>query len=205
MSSILSGTTPLLENTLEDGGLDIIGKQTSSNLFFVEGDGDDIITGGLQFDRIEAGDGDDFVSGLDGDDQLFGEGGDDTLLGGEGDDLLIGGPGDDHLIGGEGNDILIGGPGVDILIGGAGSDQFVFHADDLIAGEIDKIIDMSNPVGDNQLGDVIKLQDIGSDAIVEYDSQTGLISVNGEDFIQLDAGLDITVDNVDGNDNWELF
>ncbi|MGF1542365.1 MAG: calcium-binding protein [Pleurocapsa sp.] len=195
----------MYESTMENGGLDIIGQQNSPNIFFVEGDGDDIITGGSKFDRIHGGDGNDFISGLSGDDQLFGEGGDDTLIGGKGDDLLDGGPGDDILIGGEGNDILIGGPGVDILIGGPGSDQFVFYADDLIPGEIDKIIDMSNPVGDNQLGDVIKLQGIGSDAIVEYDSQTGLISVNGENYIQLDAGLDLTVDNTDGNDNWELF
>ncbi len=203
MSSILSGTTPLFESTLEDGGLDITGKQESSNRFFVEGDGNDIITGGLEFDRIEAGDGNDFISGLEGDDQLFGEGGNDTLIGGEGDDLLDGGVGSDNLIGGEGNDVLIGGAGVDFMTGGAGSDIFEFSAEDLISGEIDKIIDFSDR--DGQLGDVIELQDLGSDAIVEYDSSTGLVSVDGEDFIQLDAGLDITIDNTDGDDNWELF
>ena len=186
MSSILSemSSAPLMEDTNDDGGLDIIGRQGTSNQFFVEGDGDDFITGGSTFDRIEAGDGNDIISGLKGDDQLFGE---------DGNDIIIGGAGDD---------VIEGGAGSDIMTGGAGSDIFIFDAEDLVPGEIDTIKDFS-PSGD--LEDSIVLQGIGSDADVEYDSQTGLISVNGEDFIRLDAGLDITVDNNDGDDTWELF
>jgi Ca2+-binding RTX toxin-like protein len=205
MSSILSdsSTSPFLENTLEDGGLDVIGRPDSSNFFFVEGNGNDLISGGFEFDRLDGGDGDDFIAGLNGDDQLIGGDGDDTLIGGEGNDLLDGDLGDDVLIGGDGDDVLIGDGGVDIMTGGAGNDIFQFSAENLISGEIDKITDFED--GSGQLADVIELNGIGSDAVVEYDSQTGLISVNGEDFIQLDAGLDISADNTDGNDNWELF
>ncbi len=202
MSSILSGTTPLFEDTNEDGGLDIIGRQKSFNFFVFEGDGNDIVTGGLKFDRIEGGDGDDFISGLQGDDQLIGGDGDDTLIGGDDEDLLDGGADDDLLIGGDGDDLLIGDAGVDIMTGGAGNDIFEFSAESLISGEIDKINDFSE--GD-EFEDLIRLKGIGRDAVVEYNSETGAISVNGEDFIQLDSGLDITVDNEDGDDTWELF
>lgn len=47
---------------------------------------------------------------------------------GMGDDLLTGGGGDDFLVGGAGNDRLGGGRGVDSLLGGAGADRFVFDA-----------------------------------------------------------------------------
>ena len=186
MSSVLieSSSTPLFQDVNEDGGLDIIGKQGTSNQFFVEGDGDDFVTGGSTFDRIEAGDGNDLISGLKGDDQLFGE---------DGNDIIIGGAGDD---------VIEGGAGSDIMTGGAGSDIFIFDAKDLIPGEIDTIKDFS-PRGD--LEDSIVLQGIGSDAVVEYDGSTGLISINGEDAIQLDSGLDLTIDNNDGDDTWELF
>jgi Ca2+-binding RTX toxin-like protein len=204
MSSILSdsSTMPLLEMTNSDGGLDIIGQQGESNFFFVEGNGNDNIVGGNEFDIIDGGLGDDVIAGLDGDDILRGGDGDDILRGGDGDDVLEGGAGDDVLIGGAGDDILRGGTGVDIMTGGEGNDVFEFFADELIPGEVDKITDFSK---DGPIEDVISLKGIGSDATVQYDSATGIVSVNGEAIIQLDEGLDITVDNADGDDNWELF
>ncbi|MFO1327858.1 MAG: calcium-binding protein [Rubrivivax sp.] len=51
--------------------------------------------------------------------------GDDVLTGGAGPDVLMGGDGDDVLIGGDGDDVLDGGAGDDILIGGAGNDTYL--------------------------------------------------------------------------------
>ncbi len=207
MSSILSdaSTMPLLEMTNSDGGLDIIGQQGESNFFFLEGDGNDNIVGGNEFDMISGGSGDDIIAGLGGDDILRGGDGDDILRGGAGDDILEGGAGDDILIGGAGDDILRGGTGVDILTGGEGNDVFEFFAEDLVPGEVDKITDFSSDDANNSIEDIISLKGIGSNADVQYDSATGVVSVNGEAIIQLDENLDITVDNADGNDNWELF
>ncbi len=201
MSSILldTSTMPLFQEVNASGGLDIEGQQNASNEFFISGDGNDSVIGGLKSDTIEAGDGDDFISGLDGDDELLGEGGDDTIIGGGGDDLLDGGTGDD---------LLDGGTGVDTMTGGSGNDIFQFSADNLIPGEIDEVVDFNlNELGEE---DLIRLQGIGSDAIVEYNSETGFISVNGEDIIQLNpglniTGLNITIDNSDGDDTWDLF
>jgi Ca2+-binding RTX toxin-like protein len=83
---------------------------------------------------IDAGSGDDKLSGGLGDDLLAGGSGDDTLDGGSGDDILSGGSGDDRLVGGGGNDVLGGGSGDDVLTGGAGDDDFLF-------GDYDRISD----------------------------------------------------------------
>ncbi|GAB4244124.1 MAG: calcium-binding protein [Stanieria sp.] len=201
MSSILSNlsTTPLLEMTNSDLGLDIVGKQLSSNLFFIEGDGNDFVIGGEEFDLIKTGLGDDHISGLDGDDNLFGGAGNDIIRGGEDDDFLDGGDGDDVLIGGAGDDVFKGGKGADVMTGGLGSDIFEFFAEDLTSGEVDKILDFTK--GE----DLIRFNGIGSDATVQYNSTTGKVSIDGEDVLSLDKGLNLNAEDSDGNGNWELF
>ncbi|AFZ35720.1 hypothetical protein Sta7437_2171 [Stanieria cyanosphaera PCC 7437] len=201
MSSILSNfsTTPLIEMTNSDLGLDIVGKQLKSNVFIIEGDGDDFVIGGQKFDLIKTGLGDDNIAGLGGDDKLFGGAGNDTIRGGVGDDYLNGGDGDDILIGGAGDDVIIGGKGADIMSGGAGSDIFEFFAEDLTSGEVDKILDFTK--GE----DLIRFKGIGSDATVQYDKTTGKVSIDGQDVISLDKGLNLNAEDTDNNGNWELF
>ena len=73
-------------------------------------DGDDVIHGGADFDRIYG----DEISGpgaQPGNDQLFGEGGDDPIFGGVGAGTLFGGDDLDELHGGEDADTLDGGAG----------------------------------------------------------------------------------------------
>lgn len=62
---------------------------------------------------IDAGRGNDTVSGGNLNDSLIGGDGNDLLVGAGGNDTLSGGGGDDQLIGGIGNDVIDGGPGVD--------------------------------------------------------------------------------------------
>lgn len=100
------------------------------------GDGDDVLLGNSDGNRLQGQPGNDSLAGLDGNDVLFGEAGDDTLSGGTGDDSLSGGPGHDSLSGDDGDDSLGGGGGNDILQGGAGSD-FLYGgdgADSLLGG-----------------------------------------------------------------------
>ncbi len=102
-------------------------------------DGNDVILGTEEDDRINAGAGDDIVCGLGGDDSIFGGTGNDSIVGGKGRDILTGSLGDDFLRGGRGRDLLVAGPGADTLLGGGGKDWCTGRDD--------------NPVGCEQLYD----------------------------------------------------
>jgi hypothetical protein len=96
-----------------------VGRKTS----LYGGAGHDTITGGLNIDLLDGGDGDDALTDLNGPgNTLLGGIGNDTLTAGAGNDLLDGQVGDDVLDGGAGNDRLYGHSGVDQLFGGMGND-----------------------------------------------------------------------------------
>ena len=86
------------------------------------GAGNDEVTGHKGTDLIVAGDGDDVANGGDGVDWLYGGSGKDELNGGAGDDTIVGGTGDDLLKGGSGSDDLHGGAWDDRLYGDEGND-----------------------------------------------------------------------------------
>lgn len=113
--------------------------------------GDDHITvtsktGGF----VQAGAGNDTVTGGKGHDALDGEEGADTLKGAAGNDELIGRDGNDMLDAGAGNDRLNGGAGSDVMKGGAGRDAFVFASNDssLARPDMDIISDFKLSQGD---------------------------------------------------------
>src|SRR3954447_290111 len=62
------------------------------------GDGDDVITGGSGRDTLLGGEGNDRISGGANNDVLDGQDGNDTLFGNAGKDLLVGGDDDDTLV-----------------------------------------------------------------------------------------------------------
>jgi Ca2+-binding RTX toxin-like protein len=86
------------------------------------GVGSDTITGGAGKDTIYGGDGADRLNGNGTADKLYGQAGDDRLYGGEANDLMDGGGGVDRLFGGNGDDTLLGGGSNDKLYGEAGND-----------------------------------------------------------------------------------
>ncbi len=65
---------------------------------------------------VNAGDGNDSLTGSSLNDTLSGDGGNDTIDGGDGDDVLSGGTGDDILSGGLGDDSLTLGTGADTVV-----------------------------------------------------------------------------------------
>ena len=71
----------------------------------------------VNFERLNAGAGNDTLTGT------FGA---NAITGGDGNDLIIGGQGADTLTGGAGIDRLLGGAGLDRLVGGLGQDLFIF-------------------------------------------------------------------------------
>jgi serralysin len=127
---------------------------------------------------LEAGDGNDNLSGgLKAD----------TLVGGLGNDTLAGGQGMDSLLGGDGNDLLRGALGTDILTGGAGADHFQFGSTLDGAINIDSITDFSSGL------DVIELSatiftafagqvgsTVGLGTHLGYNSTSGLLSYDAD-------------------------
>lgn len=87
------------------------------------GIGDDIVTGSDETDIIDAGEGDDTVNARIGEDKVAGGPGDDDLDGYTGDDELDGEGGADKVDGDDGSDKLVGGPGTDQLQGDGTSSQ----------------------------------------------------------------------------------
>ncbi len=73
---------------------------------------------------IDAGAGNDWVSGGSGPDDIDGGAGNDSLYGNAGRDELDGGAGTDYLFGGDGVDTLEGGAGRDFIRGEGGRDYF---------------------------------------------------------------------------------
>ncbi|MEO1241804.1 MAG: hypothetical protein AAFX54_07835 [Pseudomonadota bacterium] len=97
--------------------------------------GANVISGNDGLDTIDGGGGPDALSGERGHDSLSGSNGNDTLLGGAGKDVLSGGKGFDYLLGGDQGDILSGDELNDTLDGGGGSDTLNGgDGDDLILG-----------------------------------------------------------------------
>ncbi len=77
-----------------------------------------------------------YINAGGGDDVVTGSANADFLVGGAGNDTLNGGAGSDSLLGGAGNDIINGGAGIDTLLdGGEGSDIYTFADGEFVANE----------------------------------------------------------------------
>jgi Ca2+-binding RTX toxin-like protein len=135
------------------------------------------------------------LNGTNGDDVIIGGNLNDTLFGLGGNDYIDGLGGNDLIDGGSGQDTLLGGAGKDTLLGGDGGDVFVFDRNSALnSGEIDTIEDFTP--GEDSLG----IQGLASGDNVDYDRSTGILSLNGKAFAQLDANLDIQDSDLDFDD-----
>jgi Ca2+-binding RTX toxin-like protein len=178
MSCIIEPTDSISSTPNLLGGLDIVGFDRENRLK------------GTDFsDSTRGGNLNDILDGSTGFDFLDGKGGDDQLSGGADIDFILGGDGNDIPSGDAGNDIINGGEGEDALYGGSGKDTFVLE----FFGNVDKINDF------NVNEDIIRIKGVGDDAKVEYDKETGKLSIDGRDIAQLDAGLNIN------DNNYEIF
>ncbi|HSG94532.1 MAG TPA: calcium-binding protein, partial [Afifellaceae bacterium] len=112
------------------------GGGTGSSRYIDAGAGNDTVTGQSSADTILGGTGADSLSGLGGADSLLGGDGNDTILGGAGDDTILGGIGADSVLGGTGNDSILGEDGNDTVFGGGGNDTILGGAGaDIIYGD----------------------------------------------------------------------
>ncbi|MEP0156717.1 calcium-binding protein [Pseudophaeobacter sp.] len=173
-----------------------------SNIEHVRGsrEGNDILTGNRQDNRLDGRGGNDTLKGQGGNDLLQGDDGRDLLDGGSGrdtldggngndtlkgqgsNDLLQGNEGNDRLVGGGGRDTLDGGNGNDVLLGNRGADVFVFSSgDDRVVGfgGTDEI-DLRNAFGINDFNDLINnhATQNGNNAVISDDAGNTLTLVN---------------------------
>ena len=174
-SSLLEDSTPPLfisefegaeffDAPQEGGGLYAAGQEDQTNILLFP-DTNDVAVGGDEVDIISGG------AGVD------------NIMGAEGTDFMFGGTGDDIVRGGKGDDVVVGNEGSDVLISGEGSDIYEFFADQFVEGDKDTILDF-------ETNDAIVV--IGS-TNVDYNAQTGLVSVDGMEVASLDAGFNLDV------------
>lgn len=211
MSSIVTMATPgsTFESTIVGENLEIVAQQGEENIIKVKGDSPITIVGGSLDDTITAGAGDATLLGGDGNDLLKGGIGDDVLIGGEGNDAINGGIGADLILGGAGNDVIRSGlPGTDsdgdpmgdTLRGGAGEDIFEFAKSEFESGAVDEIVDFQA----DGFADFMRIFGVG-DGDVSYNSETGIVSIDGQEAIDVGTDLDLDISRKEGTDTWELF
>jgi Ca2+-binding RTX toxin-like protein len=162
------------------------------------------LTADSEGDFVDAGAGDDLVTGSNGADTIRGGAGKDSIWGMGGGDLISGGDGDD-VINGDGTsdpglfvtmeddlhgaDIIDGGSGDDLVIGQGGSDYLLGGAgDDEIWG--DNYV--GKHLGDAFHGNDVLLGDEGSDGMVGGGGDDQLYGGEGDDTLYGDDVSDVT-------------
>jgi Ca2+-binding RTX toxin-like protein len=126
-----------------------------------------------------------------------------TIDAGAGNDQITGGDGNDVLIGGDGNDLLIGGRGNDQLFGGTGDDTFVWNpgdGSDTVEGQAGNDTLVFNGANINEKVDIFAN---GSRAEFTRDVANITMDLNGVENIHFNAlgGADtITVNDMTGTD-----
>ena len=169
-------------------GDDIIRDLAGNDMLF-GGDGDDNLFGGAGADQL-IGDADtDYArydlatagvtARLDQPNLNTGEAAGDSyssiqgLVGSAYADTLVGSDGGNETIFGlGGNDVILGLGGADTLYGGGGNDNFAFQAADFQSGVYDRIKDLNNVAGDN---DIITLIGVPAAQLQLFDTSSGAL------------------------------
>ena len=140
------------------------------------------------------------------DDTLGGTGYANRMEGGDGADWLVAAGGDDTLLGGSGNDRLDAEYGADVLTGGAGADKFIYRvfSDSTVdAAGRDRIEDFSSAEGDS-----INLHDIGADGSwngkFTFTAGGAFTGLAGELIVVADGGVTTVYGDRDGDRVAEL-
>lgn len=167
------------------------------------GEGNDDLTGSAVANIINGNGGDDEIDGDDGDDQLFGGDGDDTITAGNGDDTVYGGIGRDDIFGTSGANTLYGGLDRDNIQGGTDADTaYGGDGDDLLFG-LNGDDDLNGDAGSDFL-----VGGNGNDAIdggagfdtVSYTNSTSGIIVNLDSSVRAGQAIRTASDGLGGTD-----
>jgi hypothetical protein len=207
MSTVVNPTNPETKTALPDGGFDIQGFEEEENR--LEGtESSDQVTGGNVDDTLSGFEGEDTISGGTGNDGISGGDGNDQLSGDEGNDIINAGTGQNTVTGGDGDDRLIAENGGSTLTGGAGKDTFQFNFNrESNSGEPQSLEDLGitiSEITDFKPGeDRILIQGLGGTEAPVYNKDTGVLSLDDVEIVQLTANLNISEDDIEiaGNKN----
>jgi Ca2+-binding RTX toxin-like protein len=158
------------------GPFTVPGPVAQTPIYINAGGGDDAITGGSAADFLVGGTGNDLIGGRDGNDTVLAGAGDDFVGGEGGNDTISGDAGADALFGDAGNDLIGGGEGDDRLFGGDG--------DDFMGGE------NGNDFLDGGAGVDVLFGDAGNDTILGGAGNDRLFGQDGDDNFRGQAGDD---------------
>lgn len=180
-----------LQGTIDANVLDFSGLSGVGVVLEIQaGGGDDIVSGLIDGSNTLSGDiGDDLLRGGDMADTLSGGDGADQLHGGGGNDRLLGGNGDDILFGGDGDDVLDGGFGTNRLDGGAGSDLLIAASGHRLVANL--ALGTADTNGTNTLVSIENLTG-GSlaDMLIGDDAANRLLGMGGSDTLSGGGGSD---------------
>ena len=165
----------------------------------------DLVSGverGSYFDTVELGtSGNDVVDESTSRDSYYINAGmgDDCITGGRRADFLVGGAGNDTLIGRQGNDSFIGGGGDDRIIGGTGKDTAIFNvatdgSDKVNLGKGLDIVNVAAPAAATQVRLTFTSGEVGNGSAI--DSNT---------MLNQDGGLAVRLQAEDGSGNLSGF
>ena len=173
-------------------GFDIISTGFGNDTIFGDRPSDGDGDGSTNPDWITAGPGNDVVLGQSGEDYVNGDIGNDYIAGGAGKDLLQGGFGDDTVLGGAGDDRLIGGA-VDPLTYGYSLSIVVSY--DGISGLL-----LITPTTINGQPGLLTAIATGNDTLSGGDGNDKMSGQDGNDTLRGDAGVDFIEGGAGGDD-----
>ncbi len=183
------------DNTLSVAPVNAAEFSALSTIVIDAGDGDDVITGSDDFaEMIDGGDGNDVITGGGGSDTIDAGDGNDLVTGGAGLDSIFGGNGQDTIDGGAGNDNIDAGDGQDSVDGGTGDDT-------INAGDgLDTVNGGAGADSINGMSGVDLLNgDDGNDTILGGSENDIVNGGDGNDIVNGQAGND-TVNGDAGDD-----
>ena len=159
---------------------DVIDEGGEDRSYYINaGGGNDTVTGSEVNDFLVGGAGNDKLNGGPGNDTFLGGGGNDTLQGDDGADSLDGGLGADQIDGGLGGDTIVGGAGDDVLSGGGGKDVFWSapgFGDDRVL-DFNKGLDSLDISAMTAAGFEAHLTRSGKDTVVSFDDGSSITLV----------------------------
>jgi Ca2+-binding RTX toxin-like protein len=185
-----------VEQNINDIILPFINFATDEVLEFDNG----IIIGTSSGLEVDAGAGNDTVTGNSGADDITGGAGNDSINGGNGNDTLFSGAGNDMVMGGEGADLIVGGDGAgnDTYDGGKGIDT-VRYTSAKAGIRIDLSKGTAKSIATNDAAGIGSDKLIGIENIISGDFADFIVGSNDANSILGGAGND-TINGGLGND-----
>ncbi|MEO1639087.1 MAG: calcium-binding protein [Pseudomonadota bacterium] len=173
----------------DDDTVDLSAETTEQDV--QAGGGDDIVTGGSADDTLEGGAGTDTLNGGDGDDALFDTSGNSEIQGGEGNDVAVAIGGNSNFVD-DGMAVPMGNAINDVFCGGSGDDTFDAGAgNDVLIGDVGSSFLFGNDTLDGGTGNDLMQGGFGADTFVfsAGDGNDTIGRFNIPDiFIQYNAG-----------------